>query len=230
MISGDVLDPAGTLRNFDEPFLLVRVPETQMPMYFALIDVVAGADILIYPLGLCSLVMVFILCERSYALRRSAIMPLSLVEAIVEGRSSENEADADSALGRIVAFSRRHDGDEDAVKAFARLELNRMERGLPYLDIIYAAAPLIGLTGTVWSLLKVFSSISGETGLPDPVAFTSGVALALSATLLGLTIAIPALVGGGYLQRRVDNYAAQLDVMLERILGQQAIDSDKSEL
>lgn len=228
MISGDVLDPTRTLRNFGEPFLFVRVPETQMPMYFALIDVVAGADILIYPLGLCSLVMVFILCERSYALRNSAIMPLDLVEAIIEGRTADNEAD--SVLGRIVAFSRRHEGDEDAVKAFARLELNRMERGLPYLDIIYAAAPLIGLTGTVWSLLRVFSSISGESGLPDPVAFTSGVALALSATLLGLTIAIPALVGGGYLQRRVDNYAAQLDVILERILGQQAVESDKSEL
>ena len=94
-----------------------------------------------------------------------------------------------------------------------------MERGLPYLDIIYAAAPLIGLTGTVWSLLRVFSAISGETGLPDPVQFTSGVALALSATLLGLSIAIPALVGGGYLQRKVESFAAQLDVLLERILA-----------
>ena len=43
--------------------------------------------------------------------------------------------------------------------------------------------------------------------------------MALSATLLGLAIAIPALVGGGWLQRRVENYAAQLDVLLERILA-----------
>jgi biopolymer transport protein ExbB len=81
----------------------------------------------------------------------------------------------------------------------------------------------------VWSLLRVFSSISGETGLPDPVAFTSGVALALSATLLGLTIAIPALVGGGWLQRRVENYAAQLDVILERVLGRQGLVTDSKE-
>lgn len=194
-------------------------------MYFALIDVIAGADILIYPLGLCSVVMVFILCERSYALRRDAVMPVDLVEAVVDGRAYTGGQE--SVLARIIAFAEKHPGDEDAVKAFARLELNRMERGIPYLDIIYAAAPLIGLTGTVWSLLRVFSSISGETGLPDPVAFTSGVALALSATLLGLTIAIPALVGGGWLQRRVENYAAQLDVILERILGHE--DPDRSE-
>ena len=67
-------------------------------------------------------------------------------------------------------------------------------------------------------LLQVFSQISPDTGLPDPVAFTKGVALALSATVIGLCIAIPSLVGSGYLQRKIENYAAQLDVLLERIL------------
>ncbi|MCF3652163.1 MotA/TolQ/ExbB proton channel family protein [Synoicihabitans lomoniglobus] len=186
-------------------------------MTIALIDIFAGADVLVYPLGLCSLVMVFIICERAYALRRDAVMPDDLVEAVVDGKSVAGGRD--SVLARIIEFSQRHDDDPDAVKAFARLELNRMERGLPYLDIIYAAAPLLGLTGTVWSLLRVFSSLTSETGLPDPVAFSSGVALALSATLLGLAIAIPALVGGGWLQRKVENYAAQLDVILERIVG-----------
>ena len=185
-------------------------------MIFALIDVFKGADILIYPLGLCSLVMVYIICERAYALRRDAVMPDALVEAIVDGKPYTS--DQESVLSRIMEFAERHQDDNDAVKAFARLELNRMERGLPYLDIIYAAAPLLGLTGTVWSLLRVFSSLTNDTGLPDPVAFSSGVALALSATLIGLSIAIPALVGGGWLQRKVENYAAQLDVILERVL------------
>lgn len=185
-----------------------------------MIDIFSGADILIYPLGLCSLVMVFILCERSYALRNAAVMPQDLVDAIVDGKPITGGRH--SVLARIVEFSERHPGDEGAVKAFARLEVSNMERGLPYLDIIYAAAPLMGLTGTVWALLKVFSGISSETGLPDPVQFTSGVALALSATLLGLTIAIPALIGGGYLQRRVETYAARLDVLLERILSRAA--------
>jgi biopolymer transport protein ExbB len=121
-------------------------------------------------------------------------------------------------LARVLDFAQEHASDPDAVKAFARLELNRMERGIPYLDVIYAAAPLIGLTGTVTALLKVFAAISPETGLPDPVAFTKGVALALSATVIGLSIAIPSLVGGGYLQRKIENYAAKMDVLLERVL------------
>jgi len=185
-------------------------------MSIAMIEVFKGAGLLIYPLGICSVVAAFIICERAYALRQGAVMPRDLVDAIVSGKPLVGGNH--SVLARIVDFSQEHKTDEEAVKAFARLEINRMERGVPYLDIIYAAAPLIGLTGTVTGLLQVFSQIAPDTGLPDPVNFTKGVALALSATVIGLTIAIPSLVGSGYLSRRIENYAAQLDVLLERIL------------
>lgn len=185
---------------------------------FAVIDLLKGADILVYPLALCSLVLVFILCERGWALRRSAIIPDDLADAIVAGQLVSGGEH--SVLGRIVRFAQAHPGDAEGVRAFARLEVSRMERGLPYLDVIYAGAPLIGLTGTVWSLIRVFSSITGTTGLPDPAKFTSGVSLALSATVIGLCIAIPALIGGGVLQRRVDKFAAQLDVLLARLLAE----------
>ena len=158
----------------------------------------------------------FIVCERAYALRKAAVMPEDLVDAVVAGKPLVGGRH--TVLARIVEFAEQHHNDEGAVKAFARLEINRMERGIPYLDVIYAAAPLIGLTGTVTGLLQVFSQIAPDTGLPDPVSFTKGVALALSATVIGLCIAIPSLVGSGYLQRKVENYSAQLDVLLERIL------------
>ena len=185
-------------------------------MYFAMIEVFKGAGVLIYPLGICSAAAVFIIFERAYALRKAAVIPQDLADAVVEGRPLVGGKH--TVLARIVEFAEQHQHDEGAVKAFARLEVNRMERGIPYLDVIYAAAPLIGLTGTVTGLLQVFSQISPDTGLPDPVAFTKGVALALSATVIGLCIAIPSLVGSGYLQRKIENYAAQLDVLLERIL------------
>lgn len=185
-------------------------------MILATIEVFKGAGVLIYPLGICSAAAVYIVCERAFALRRAAVMPQDLVDAVVAGRPLMGGKH--TVLARIVEFAELHKNDEGAVKAFARLEINRMERGVPYLDVIYAAAPLIGLTGTVSGLLQVFSQISPETGLPDPVAFTQGVALALSATIIGLCIAIPSLVGSGWLQRKVENYAAQLDVLLERIL------------
>jgi biopolymer transport protein ExbB len=182
---------------------------------FAVIEIINGAGLLIYPLGICSVAMVFIICERTYALRTNVVMPQDLVDAIVQNKPYSGGKH--SVLARILDFAEEHQHDEDAVKAFARLEINRMERGIPYLDVIYATGPLLGLTGTVTGLLRVFSQISPDTGLPDPVAFTKGVALALSATVIGLSVAIPALVGGGYLQRKVENYAVRIDSLLERI-------------
>src|SRR5207244_8839397 len=137
-----------------------------------------------------------IVCERAFALRRTAVMPDDLVDAVISGRPLIGGKH--TVLARIVDFAEQHKNDEGAIKAFARLEVNRMERGIPYLDVIYAAAPLIGLTGTVTGLLQVFSQINSDTGLPDPTQFTKGVALALSATVIGLCIAIPSLVGSGY--------------------------------
>lgn len=186
-----------------------------IPTSLAVIEIIQGAGLLIWPLGVCSFAMVFIICERTYALRTNAVMPQDLVDAIIENKPYSGGKH--SVLARILEFAEDHEHDEDAVKAFARLEINRMERGVPYLDIIYAAGPLLGLTGTVTGLLRVFSEINSDTGLPDPVAFTKGVALALSATVIGLSVAIPALVGGGYLQRKVENYAVRIDSLLERI-------------
>jgi biopolymer transport protein ExbB len=185
-----------------------------------MLELIKGAGLLIYPLGLCSVIAVYIIFERLYALRSAAVLPDDLVDAIVEGKPAQGGRH--SVMSRIVEFATRHKGDPEAIKAFARLEINRMERGIPYLDVIYVAAPLLGLTGTVSGLLRVFGQISPETGLPDPVAFTKGVSLALSATLIGLGVAIVALVPAGYLQRKVENYAAKIDLLLERILASQA--------
>ncbi|MES2696756.1 MAG: MotA/TolQ/ExbB proton channel family protein [Verrucomicrobiota bacterium] len=195
-------------------------------MLFAAIDlarIIREAGYLIYPLGLCSAVAIFIIFERSYALRPSAIIPEDLAEAVIEGRPPAG--DKRSTLGRILDFAGRHRGDVEATKAYARLELIRMERGISYLDTIYAAAPLIGLIGTVTGLLGAFSVVDPQTRMPDPVVFTESVGYALSATVLGLCIALPALLGSGYLQRVIDKRAAQLDVLLERVLARQAAEA-----
>ena len=63
--------------------------------------------------------------------------------------------------------------------------------------------------------------VDPQTKMPDPVQFTESVGYALSATILGLCIALPALIGSGHLQRVISKHAAQLDVLLERVLAKQ---------
>lgn len=189
-------------------------------MILAVVDgmrVLREAGLLAYPLGLCSVVAVFIIFERTFALRNAAIVPDDLAISSLEGKAVSGGTH--SALGRIISFVERHPGDKEGAKAYARLEVMKMERGVSYLDVIYTGAPLIGLIGTVTGLLGAFSVIDPETQMPDPVQFTESVGYALSATLMGLTVAVIALVGNGYLQRLIDKHAARLDVILERILA-----------
>lgn len=182
-------------------------------------ELVDNAGIFAWPLGLCSLLATVIILERLFALRRSRIIPRSYEVAFSQGTIPEQGDDA-SVAGRILDFFHSGRLDSEQLKAFTRLQVTRMERGLFILEIVVSAAPLLGLLGTVTGLVTVFSQISPETGLPDPASFVEGVSLALTTTILGLSIAIPALAFNSFLNRRVDTYEAQLEVGVERLIAE----------
>ena len=181
-----------------------------------MINLIDGAGIFIWPLGLCSFLAVFIIVERLIALRAKRVIPRELLDTFMEGENPP--AEDDSVAGRILRFYQRENPDSEQLKAFARLEITRMERGMFILEIVISGAPLIGLLGTVTGLIKVFANIAPDTGMPDPASFIEGIALALTTTMLGLSIAIPALVGNGFLIRRVETLAASLDVGVEHLI------------
>ncbi|MFW5873821.1 MAG: MotA/TolQ/ExbB proton channel family protein [Verrucomicrobiota bacterium] len=178
-------------------------------------DLLLNAGVFIYPLAACSLLAVFITIERLLALRNSRVIPKDMVDAFVAGEVDRIEAGLSSVTGRIVTFYRERQPDPDALNAFARLEVSRMERGIFLLEVVIGVAPLLGLLGTVTGLTQVFGGFSAETGLPDPAAFIKGIALALNTTILGLAIAIPALAAHAYLMRRVESLAARISVGVE---------------
>lgn len=171
----------------------------------------------IYPLGLCSLLSVAVIVERLIALRRGAVLPAKLADAWERGASAG--ARVDSVAGRILTYAHERSASQSELTAFARHEVARLERGLFVLDIVVAAAPLIGLLGTVWGLYRVFGGFSPGEGMPEPSVFVENLGLALTTTMLGLIVALPALVGNFYLQRRVDVLAAELEVGVERLAG-----------
>jgi biopolymer transport protein ExbB len=181
-------------------------------------DIFTHAGIFIYPLALCSLLAVFIAVERFIALRNSKIVPRVMEKAFVSGRFDAAAAGNSSVAGRILAFHQKRAGDSDSLKAYARYEVSRMERGVFLLEVVIGAAPLLGLLGTVTGLTQVFSGFSAETGLPDPAAFITGIALALNTTIIGLAIAIPALAAHAYLLRRVESHAARIALGVQALL------------
>jgi biopolymer transport protein ExbB len=122
-----------------------------------------------------------------------------------------------SAAERIALAALREEPSSDILRAYARVEISRMERGVFLLEIIVGIAPLIGLLGTVTGLVRVFSGIPMNSGAPDPSAFSEGIAMALLTTIIGLAIAIPSLVGHSFLSRIIDNRATKLELLAETL-------------
>ncbi|ADE55287.1 MotA/TolQ/ExbB proton channel family protein [Coraliomargarita akajimensis] len=76
----------------------------------------------------------------------------------------------------------------------------RLERFLPFMALTAAAAPLLGLLGTVTGMIKTFNLIT-IFGTGDAKSLSSGISEALVTTELGLVVAIPSLILHGLLSR-----------------------------
>ena len=176
--------------------------------------------VFIYPLILCSFLGVYISCERIFALRKNVLFPDSFIEDFLDDKIDLNNLSGDSLARRLVLFFRdqSYAKDEKILKAFVRLEIGRLEKGLFILEAITAIAPLVGLLGTVFGLTNVFGTLSFGSDFSNPSAFVSGIALALNTTILGLLIAIPFLAVHSFLLRKIELISQNLDLCIETLL------------
>src|SRR5204862_5826383 len=89
------------------------------------------------------------------------------------------------------------------------VEVNKLERRIPFLATTAAIAPFIGLFGTVWGIMTAFEGI-GQTGSTSLGVVAPGIAEALVATAAGLAAAIPAVFFYNLLSQRVKLFASQM--------------------
>ncbi len=125
----------------------------------------------------------------------------------------------ESALARLCAIAvgqrgRPQSEIAEAVQATARQEIVHLQAGMTVIDVVIAVAPLLGLLGTASGLVVVFSGLEAEA---DRVTIALGIGRALKTTIVGLAIAVPAIIAHGFFQRRIDTLAARLEVLLTKL-------------
>lgn len=76
-----------------------------------------------------------------------------------------------------------------------------LEKNVGMLGTMAGIAPLIGLLGTVWGIMRAFHDMA-RVGSAAPSIVAAGVAEALLTTAAGIMIAVPALVLYNYFSRR----------------------------
>ena len=186
--------------------------------------------LIIVTLILTSITAVTFIVERGLALRVVKVTPDPITDAVLNYAGPRDIlllksvcTQNPSPVSRLLLFSADHldlpkDETSSLVETRARWELSRLERGLVVLQIIVGIAPLMGLVGTIYGLITLFAAQGVEAAANNHAQFASGISVALNATLLGLLIAIPALISWSYYTRKVETFAVRMESLCDEFL------------
>ncbi|WP_295645542.1 MotA/TolQ/ExbB proton channel family protein [uncultured Methylibium sp.] len=202
-----------------------------------MLSIIQAAGWPIWPLILCSIVAMALVIERFSSLRAARVVPPRLLDEVISVSSKSlpapevvNKLSANSVLGHVLASGLRaviadpritEEGLRIAFETAGRAAVHRLERYLNALGTIAAAAPLLGLLGTVIGMIEIFGSqapttTAGVGGNPEQLAH--GISIALYNTAFGLIVAIPSLMFYRYFRGRIDEYTIDLEQASERMM------------
>jgi biopolymer transport protein ExbB len=153
--------------------------------------------------------------------RRSTLIPeatrVAIEEALAAKRYREaiDMANEDSSyLGKLVSgalneASNGFSAMERSVEEIGDRETTRMLRPLEYLNVMGNIAPMLGLFGTVYGMIRAFFALVEAGGQAEPTKLAAGISTALVTTFWGLIVAMPALAGYALIRNKVDELSSE---------------------
>jgi biopolymer transport protein ExbB len=197
-----------------------------------MLELFKNAGWVAWPLGLFSILALGIILERFFTLARlkqledRAFMVLQLALEKGDMSTLRDPMIAAAPVAQVIdSLSELREASEDAIQGAADISLSmqrlRFRRYLGTLATISTTAPFIGLFGTVLGVMAAFEAMS-KSGLTGET-MAAGISEALSATALGLLVAIPAVMAYNYFVGRVNvavlqvhNHVARLAPLLRQ--------------
>lgn len=130
----------------------------------------------------------------------------------------KNMLEANKERGEMVLSERQWDLVQQTMDQTIDDIMRHEESYMSILSTSIAAAPLLGLFGTVWGLVHAFIRIS-EKQSADIVTVAPGIAEALITTLAGLMVAIPALILFNIIHAQMRDLEHKLVILSEKLNG-----------
>ena len=199
-------------------------------------SIIQAAGWPIAPLLLCSVVALGLIIERLFRLRENLVAPPRLIDEVISVMRQHlpsvdviNKLEANSVLGGVLAAGLRavaadpkisDDALRQAFENAGRRAVHSLERYLSTIGTIAAAAPLLGLLGTVIGMIEIFGSQAPTGSGANPQLLAHGISVALYNTAFGLIIAIPSLMCYRYFRSRVDEFQLTMELAAAQLLPQ----------
>lgn len=160
--------------------------------------------------------------ERLYTLRKAKINTRTFVDQVkktIESKGIEeakllcekNPGSVSAVLhAGLQRFDEGLDSVEKAIMTYGGIETGFLEKGLVWISLFIALAPMLGFTGTVQGMIEAFEAIK-EANQISPAIVAGGIAKALITTLFGLVVAMILQVFYNYFISRIDSLVSDME-------------------
>ena len=201
------------------------VDARQVTSYKSLLDIAQEGGPMMVPLFACSFLTVVFVLERMISLRRGRVIPRPFVKRFLH-QVSEGKLDRDGALelcrengstvAEVFAATARKWGrpavelEQTVIDAGDRAAAT-LRRYVRLFNAVATISPLMGLLGTVFGMIRLFSAISKADVMGRTELLAAGISEALFTTAAGLLIAIPALCFYLWFISRVERLLMEID-------------------
>lgn len=102
------------------------------------------------------------------------------------------------------------DAAEKAITTYGSIEMSFLERGLVWLSLFIAIAPLLGFLGTVVGMIEAFDAIEAAADI-SPSLVARGIKIALLTTAGGLLAGIILQIGYNYCVSKIDRLISDME-------------------
>jgi biopolymer transport protein ExbB len=123
---------------------------------------------------------------------------------------NNSRAPAAKVLASSMVAGANIDSMDQRLKQLMLQQMSQFERGLGFIALLAAMAPMLGLLGTVSGMIETFQSLT-EFGNSDPKLLSEGISKALITTQAGLLVALPLLLLHYPLKRRAQSLSLNME-------------------
>lgn len=192
----------------------------------SVLDYVQKGGVMMIPIGICSLIMLAVAIERIISLRRKRVIPNGFMQGLQEElRSSDYDPDrgiayceknkspiASVCIAGIKKLGRPPEAIERAVQDAGEWEVFKLRKNVRVLSVIAAIAPLMGLVGTIFGMIRAFQTVAASAeALGKTELLAEGIYEAMVTTAAGLIVAIPALIFYHWISAKIEKLVAEMD-------------------
>jgi biopolymer transport protein ExbB len=181
--------------------------------------------------GLLSFFFVAMIVMCFMQIRREALMPSLLVQGFEAQLNEKKYQEAyemvkadPSFLGKILSagmgkLSAGYGEAQSAMQDAGDYENMGLEHKISYIALVGSVAPMLGLLGTVDGMVVAFAKIAASDKPPPPPVLAEGVMTALITTLVGLVMAIPAVMIYAFLKNRLQLLGTEVGNTVGSLMG-----------